>query len=45
MGWASDAFAYLGRLFLFAFAEIRRLGQCEENDLLAGDGADVMVSC
>ena len=43
MGWASDAFAYLGRLFLFAFAEIRRLGQGQENDLLAGDGADVMV--
>ena len=45
MGWAFDALACLERLFLFGFAEIGRLGQGEENDLLAGDGADAMACC
>jgi len=40
---ASDALAYPERLFLLGFAEIGRLSQGEENDLLAGGGADVMV--
>ena len=43
MGWASDALAYLERLFLFGLTDIRRLGQGEENNLLACDGADVVV--
>ena len=40
---ASDALAHPERLFLSGFPEIRQLGQGEENDLLAGDGADVMM--
>ena len=38
-----DALACLERLFLLGLTELRRLGEGEENDLLAGGGADVMV--
>jgi len=39
----SAILACLERLSLLGLTEVRRLGQGEENDLLAGDGADVMV--
>ena len=38
-----DTLACLKRLILLGLTEIRRLGQGEQNDLLAGDGADVVV--
>jgi hypothetical protein len=38
-----DALVCLERLSILGRTDIRRLGQSEENDLLARDGADVMV--
>ena len=42
IGWAPDALACLERLLLFGLTE-QMTRPSEENELLAGDGADVVV--